>query len=116
MENIEKVNKGWGHELIIVNENGYCGKILNLNKGKQTSWHYHKLKNETFYLESGKLEITYGYSKNIKKAKKIVMSPGDRFSVPVGLVHRIHAIEKSKLFEFSTTHYDSDSYRVTKGD
>ena len=81
-----------------------------------TSWHYHKLKNETFYLESGTLEITYGYSKNIKKAKKIVMSPGDRFSVPVGLVHRIHAIEKSKLFEFSTTHYDSDSYRVIKGD
>ena len=77
---------------------------------------YHKLKNETFYLESGTLEITYGYSKNIKKAKKIVMSPGDRFSVPVGLVHRIHAIEKSKLFEFSTTHYDSDSYRVIKGD
>ena len=29
---------------------------------------------------------------------------------------RIEAIEDSEIFEFSTTHYDEDSYRVIKGD
>ena len=46
MEHVERIEKGWGHELVIVNHNGYCGKILNVDKGKQTSWHYHNLKSE----------------------------------------------------------------------
>ena len=116
MEPIEKIQKGWGYELVIVNNKGYCGKILCINKGKHTSWHYHKLKNETFYLESGKLKIYYGTHKDIKKAKILIMNPGDKFSVPEGLIHRIYGIKKSKLYEFSTTHYDSDSYRIHKGD
>ena len=116
MEHVERIEKGWGHELVIVNHNGYCGKILNVDKGKQTSWHYHNLKNETFYLEDGKLKIYYGRDKDIEKANILIMNPGDKFSVPEGLIHRIYGVKKSKLYEFSTTHYDSDSYRVIKGD
>ena len=115
-QKINFVPKGWGFEKWIVNNEEYCGKLLYFVKGKKCSWHYHKLKNETFYLESGKLKIYYGTHKDIKKAKILIMNPGDKFSVPEGLIHRIHGIKKSKLYEFSTTHYDSDSYRITKGD
>jgi hypothetical protein len=44
------------------------------------------------------------------------VNPGDNFHVYRGLRHRMIAIEDSELFEFSTQHFDSDSYRVEKGD
>jgi quercetin dioxygenase-like cupin family protein len=49
-------------------------------------------------------------------SEKIVLNPGDNFEVPTGLVHQIFAIEESKIFEFSTTHFESDSYRIELGD
>ena len=55
MEAIEIHPKGWGHEKWIVNTDKYCGKILFFEEGKQCSWHYHKLKDETFYVQSGEI-------------------------------------------------------------
>ena len=57
---IKFVPKGWGHEKWIVNTDEYCGKLLFFEEGKRCSWHYHKLKDETFYLQSGKLLLYYG--------------------------------------------------------
>ena len=57
---IKHVPKGWGYEKWIVNKPEYCGKLLFFEKGKQCSWHYHKLKDEVFYLQSGKLLVRYG--------------------------------------------------------
>jgi len=108
-----KHSKGWGYELWIANNEKYCGKILHFNKGKRCSYHYHKLKQETFYVESGKVEVRYG---NKLQSKTTVLHPGDNFEVPTGLMHQIFAIEESKVFEFSTTHFESDSYRIELGD
>ena len=110
-----KHSKGWGYELWIANNEKYCGKILHFNKGKRCSYHYHKLKKETFYVESGKVIVAYGYGDR-SNAKKITLSPGDNFEVPIGLIHQIIALEDSKVYEFSTTHYESDSYRIQYGD
>ena len=51
---IKHVPKGWGYEKWIVNCEEYCGKLLFFNKDKRCSWHYHKLKDEVFYVQSGK--------------------------------------------------------------
>ena len=51
---IKFVPKGWGYEKWIVNNEEYCGKLLFLAKGKKCSWHFHKLKDEVFYGQSGK--------------------------------------------------------------
>ena len=47
------VEKGWGREIIFVNNEEYCGKILQFNKGKKFSMHYHILKKETWYVSKG---------------------------------------------------------------
>ena len=52
---IKIVPKGWGYEKWIVNTEEYCGKLLHFIKGKRCSWHYHILKDETFYVQEGKL-------------------------------------------------------------
>ena len=110
------VPKGWGHEVWIVNKQEYCGKLLYLKEGKKCSWHYHKLKDETFYLQSGKILLKYLDSDDIDSAEEVILSPGDSFYIPIGLRHQMFAFENSELFEFSTQHFDEDSNRVIPGD
>jgi quercetin dioxygenase-like cupin family protein len=113
---IKYVPKGWGYEKWIVNKKEYCGKLLFFQKGKRCSWHYHKLKDETFYLQSGKMMLYYSDSDDLSSAKTLLLNSGDNFYVYPGLRHQMVALEDSDLFEFSTEHFDEDSYRVIIGD
>jgi quercetin dioxygenase-like cupin family protein len=110
------VEKGWGHELWIVNTEEYCGKLLNFKAGKRCSWHFHKLKDEVFYLQSGKMMVYYSSEDKIESAEQLILNPGDNFHVYRGLRHQMVALKDSELFEFSTQHFDSDSHRIIKGD
>ena len=49
-------------------------------------------------------------------ARNKLLEKGDTFHIPPGRAHQILAIEDTELFEFSTFHEDSDSYRLIKGD
>lgn len=110
------VPKGWGFEKWIVNNEKYCGKLLYFVKDRKCSWHYHKIKDETFYVQSGRLLLYYGWQEEIDLAHKILLRKGDHFHIPVGLKHQMQALEDTELFEFSTQHFDDDSYRIEKGD
>jgi len=113
---IKFVPKGWGFEKWIVNCEEYCGKILYFVKGRKCSWHYHKLKDEVFYIQSGKILLKYYDEDDIAYANEIVLNKGDKFHVYRGLRHQMIALEDTELFEFSTQHFDEDSYRVIQGD
>ena len=113
---IKFVPKGWGFEKWIVNCEEYCGKLLYLAKGKRCSWHYHKLKDEVFYLQSGKICVKYSDRDDINSAQELLLTPGDNFHVYRGLRHQMIALEDSEVFEFSTQHFDEDSHRLIKGD
>ena len=115
-QKIKFVSKGWGFEKWIVNNEEYCGKLLYFVKGKKCSWHYHKLKDETFYVQSGTIIVRFSDDDDLQNANSIVLRKGDNFNVYRGLRHQMEAIEDTELFEFSTQHFDSDSYRIEKGD
>lgn len=110
------VEKGWGYEKWIINKEEYCGKLLFFKKGKMCSWHHHKIKDEVFYLQSGKMIVRYGWDNDRDKATEILLEAGQNFYIPIGLRHQMVALEDSELFEFSTQHFDSDSHRIIKGD
>ncbi len=91
--------------------------ILYIVKDRKCSWHYHKIKDETFYVQSGKIILYHStIDRGPDKANKVVLGPGDHFHIPVGLIHQMYALEDTELFEFSTQHFDEDSYRLEKGD
>ena len=113
---IKIVPKGWGYEKWIVNTEEYCGKLLHIVKGKKCSWHYHKLKDETFYLQRGQLLVRYSDDDDFQNSKTLIMMEGVKFHVYRGLRHQMFALQDSDLFEFSTQHFDSDSNRIIKGD
>jgi len=60
--------------------------------------------------------LYYSDSDDFSSAEKLILNPGDKFYVYPGLRHQMLALEDSELFEFSTEHFDEDSYRVIKGD
>lgn len=110
------VPKGWGYEKWIVNKPEYCGKLLFILKDKKVSWHYHILKDETFFVQSGKILLKYSNEDDIESAKEVILNKGDSFHIPRELRHRMIGLEDTELFEFSTEHFDTDSYRLIKGD
>lgn len=113
---IEWIPKGWGGERIICNTKEYCGKLLYFVKGKKCSWHYHILKDETFYIQSGKIKLLYSDEDDLANAIEVILTPGDKFHIYRKLRHQMTALEDTELFEFSTQHFDDDSYRIIKGD
>jgi mannose-6-phosphate isomerase-like protein (cupin superfamily) len=111
---VEIVHKGWGKEIIFVNNDEYCGKLLCFDKGKKFSMHYHLKKKETWYVSKGTfiliwIDTTHGmtYTEYLKV--------GDVITNERGEPHQLIAIEDAEVFEVSTKHYDEDSYRIWKG-
>ena len=107
------VPKDWGYEIWICNSEKYCGKKLFIRQGKFCSFHHHEIKDEVLYIESGRIWMNYSrgsdspiYSEDMKAGYGFHMTPG--------MIHQMHAIEDTMILEFSTQHFDEDSYRTTK--
>jgi len=97
--------KVWGGEEWIANTDKYCGKFLSLKKGKRCSLHYHKDKDETFYILNGRVLMEINN-------KDSVMKTGDIVHIAPMILHRFSGLENSVIIEFSTHHKESDSYRI----
>ena len=107
--------KAWGHELWIVNNELYCGKLLVFKANKQFSMHYHMLKDEAWYINKGKFKYKYIDTETAELRSKIVKE-GDCIHLMPGQPHQMLALkEGSCIFEVSTQHFDSDSYRILPG-
>jgi mannose-6-phosphate isomerase-like protein (cupin superfamily) len=110
-----KVPKGWGEELIIENNDKYCGKLLIFKQGCKFSMHYHMIKDETWYVDKG--EFLYRWiDTETAEVHEQHLHVGDTVRQRPGQPHQLEAITEGTIFEVSTTHSDSDSYRVWKGD
>jgi len=113
------VKKDWGWELWFANvKDGpdYCGKILYVENGKWSSkgrYHYHKVKDETFMVIEGLLQLDIVDNDN--RSETITLSPNHTYRVKPGVKHRFTSVSKTgcKFIEVSTFHSDSDSYRCT---
>ena len=103
-EEVKIVPKVWGNEIWMANTERYCGKKLILNKGMRCSLHYHKNKDETFYIDSGRVLMEVGDYKGI-------MNPGSSIRIKPKIKHRFSGLENSVIIEISTHHNENDSYR-----
>ncbi len=111
----ERHEKAWGHELWIINNEFYCGKLLVFKAHKQFSMHYHLLKDEAWYISKGKFEYKFIDTETAELKSRIVKE-GDCIHLMPGQPHQMLALtEGATIFEVSTQHFDSDSYRVLPG-
>ena len=102
------VDKVWGSEVWMANTDLYCGKLLHLKKGKRCSIHYHKNKDETFYLYSGRILMELWKD---NKFEERIMGKGEALRINPNTKHRFSGLEDSLIIEISTHHEEEDSYR-----
>lgn len=111
----ERVVKKWGQEVILHNDEKYCGKLLQFKKGAKFSMHFHMIKVETWYVNKGKFVLKYIDTKDATTYVK-ELKVGDIIEIEQGDPHQLFAEEDGEIFEVSTQHFDFDSYRIDKGD
>jgi len=112
---VEVVPKGWGKEIIFVNNDEYCGKLLCFDKDKKLSMHYHIKKKETWYVSKGSFILVW-VETDTGTTHTEYLKVGDVITNERGEPHQLIALEDSEVFEVSTKHYDEDSFRMWKGD
>ena len=96
----EKIIKPWGYEVIWAKTEKFVGKILYIKKGEKLSRQYHKIKEETIFVQKGKLLLEIG-AKEYKK--DLILNPGESFHIKPNMIHRFSTQnEDVTLFEVST--------------
>ena len=131
----EFVKKYWGWELWFANvqedielpigddmvtkfrKMDYCGKLLFVEQDKWSSkgaYHYHEVKDETFFVIEGELHLVY-YDEELDIPKKLILKPYETFRDKTGVKHKFtsNTLTGCKFIEASTFHSDDDSYRCT---
>jgi mannose-6-phosphate isomerase len=98
------VEKPWGHEVWWAQTDSYAGKLLYVEAGHRLSLQFHREKDESSYLLSGRLRLTRGASAGELDTEEV--SPGYCWRIEPGVVHSIEAIEDAVVLEVSTAHLD----------
>ena len=109
------VSKGWGHELIWATNDRYCGKLMHFNTGARFSMHFHREKEETWYVQSGKFVVKWINTANAEQNEK-ELNPGDTWHNPPCMPHQLICLEEGTVVEVSTPDSVEDNYRVQPGD
>jgi mannose-6-phosphate isomerase len=98
---VEKVEKPWGYELIWALTDVYCGKVLFVKAGHSLSLQFHREKDESWLVQSGRAKLELGEAGETV-LKEEVIAAGAAFHYAPGTVHRVTAIEDTTIIEVST--------------
>ncbi len=112
------VEKSWGYEVWFANTDQYCGKLLCVRKGQWSSggkFHYHKVKDETFFVIEGTLILdVIQDSGNVMTYR---LGPNTSLRIFPGQKHRFSTDDETcRFIEASTTHMEEDSIRCQSPD
>jgi mannose-6-phosphate isomerase-like protein (cupin superfamily) len=102
---VRKVEKPWGHELIWAVTDIYVGKVLFVKAGHSLSLQFHRQKDESWLVQSGRAKLELGEAGESVLKEEIIVA-GAAFHYPPGTVHRVTAIEDTTILEVSTPHLD----------
>ena len=91
--------------------------MLSINQGKWSSqgrYHFHKIKDETFFVIEGTLILDWIDDNN--KVHRISLNQYQSFRIKPYIKHRFTTNTKTgcKFVEAATTHREDDSYRLGK--
>ncbi len=99
---IERLNE-WGAVIINCVNRDYCKKLIVMLPGQRHPAHFHKIKEETFQVLSGRLHLDLGSGEKI-------YGPGDIVLVEKGVKHNFRSEDGCIFEEISSTHFPNDSY------
>ena len=109
------VSKGWGSEEFWAINDLYCDKLMHFDTGAKFSMHFHREKDESWYVLSGKFTVRYIDTADAS-VHEAELNAGDTWhNVPL-LPHQLICVEAGTVIEVSTPDSVEDNYRVAPGD
>jgi sialic acid synthase SpsE len=98
-------DKFWeiGLTMLTVVNRAYCKKLLILFPGQRHPEQYHKIKEETFHVLYGSIQLDLD-------GVPSTCSPGDVITVNPGVRHAFRSVDGAVIEEISSTHNTNDSY------
>lgn len=109
------VEKGWGHELIFATNDKYCGKMMKFNEGAKFSMHFHREKDESWYVLSGEF-LLHRIDTRDASINTVKMVEGDTHRIYPLEPHQLECVKEGVIIEVSTPDSVEDNYRVMTGD
>jgi mannose-6-phosphate isomerase len=100
-----RVEKPWGWELIWAHAEAYVGKILFVRAEHSLSLQFHREKDESWYVQSGRAKLELGDSGDAVLNTEVIAA-GACFRFRPGTVHRVTALEDTTIIEVSTPQLD----------
>ena len=98
---VKRVPKPWGYELIWAKTDDYVGKILFVRAGESLSLQFHREKDESWLVHSGRAQLDMA-APGEKVPRTEVVGPGAAFRILPGTVHRVTALDDTTIIEVST--------------
>ena len=96
-----RVEKPWGYELIWADTDHYVGKVLFVKAGESLSLQFHREKDESWLVQSGRARLELGSAGDAVLTEEVV-GAGASFRLRPGTVHRVSALEDTTILEVST--------------
>ena len=117
LQQLGKIDKGWGFEIIFANNDKYCGKLLVFERaGAKTSLVFHKEKRKSWFVNSGKFKVKY-IDVSTGELKEAILEEGKTADFAELGPHQIESLApNSMIFEVGTADYVEDRFRLAPGD
>lgn len=109
------VDKGWGSEEIWVTNDKYCSKFMHFNEGAMFSMHFHREKEETWRVMSGRFLIRYIDTIDARIYEYEATEGKIHHNNPL-TPHQVICMEAGTILEVSTPDSVEDNYRIMPGD
>ena len=103
---MRQVEKPWGYELIWALTETYCGKVLFVKAGQSLSLQFHREKDESWLVQSGRAKLELGEVGDGAARAGRDRARASAFHYVPGTVHRVTAIEDTTILEVSTPQLD----------
>ena len=103
MSEAQRVEKPWGYELIWARTDRYVGKLLHIRAGHKLSLQYHRRKDETIYLQAGRMLFIFDEGQCLQQKE---MQPGEAYHIRPLTKHRMVALTDCDIIEVSTPELD----------
>lgn len=112
VQGVVRVEKPWGHEIIWARTEQYVGKLLHIRAGHRLSLQFHRVKDETVHVQSGKMRFIVEEEGAMVER---LLGPGDSYHITPNTKHRMEAVTDCDVLEASTPELDDvvrleDSY------
>jgi mannose-6-phosphate isomerase-like protein (cupin superfamily) len=102
----KRIEKPWGYEIWWARTERYVGKILHVRKGESLSLQFHRVKDETILVHSGRLLFETGAQDQAERLERVELLPGQSFRIRPGTLHRMTGLEDTDVIEVSTPELD----------